>query len=249
MRPLCCAVLAAVLAVGCDEPKKETPKAKPAESTKDVEDKPAPKPAGPPELKVTADELKVGWELVLLEQREGPEKLKRLIGESKSYFEGKSVPIVAEPKARVDWMQALMKELAAVGATSFLVKTETRKTYPGELTFTPPGAVKSPQPCTLVSMILEDRATATWRIAGGTAMKRPKGLAGPDLSMTQETMERLAGGCKGSSTLFVSGAKVIEWGLIYDLAAAASKIEKAKLDQFVLLPEIPVAGRKVELGG
>ena len=65
--------------------------------------------------------------------------------------------------------------------------------------------------------------------------------------MTGETLERYGKGCKASDVLYVSAAEGVEWGLAYDLAASASKLSEAKFDEFVLLPTIPVAGRKVEL--
>jgi hypothetical protein len=97
-------------------------------------------------------------------------------------------------------------------------------------------------------MVLEDRGTAVWKLSGGTAMKRARGFAGPDLSMTQETLERLGKACSSASVIFVSGAEAIEWGLVYDLAGSAKTMPAVKFDSVVLLPETPVPGHKVELG-
>ncbi len=65
--------------------------------------------------------------------------------------------------------------------------------------------------------------------------------------MTADTLERYYKGCKTSDTLFVSGAEGIEWGLVYDLAASAKKLEKAKYERLALLSEPPTAGRPVRL--
>jgi len=65
--------------------------------------------------------------------------------------------------------------------------------------------------------------------------------------MTGDTLERYSKGCKQSDTLFVSGAQGIEWGLVYDLAASARKLEKANYEHLALLSEPPTAGRPVRL--
>jgi len=39
----------------------------------------------------------------------------------------------------------------------------------------------------------------------------------------------------------------VEWVLTYDLAASAKTIDKAPLDTFILLSEVPVPGHKVDL--
>jgi len=65
------------------------------------------------------------------------------------------------------------------------------------------------------------------------------------LSMTGDTIERFAKGCKDSSTFFVSVADGIEWGLAFDLAASSRVLEHAKFDTMVLLSEIPTPGQKV----
>jgi hypothetical protein len=96
-------------------------------------------------------------------------------------------------------------------------------------------------------MVTSDYATAVWKLSGGTAGKRPKGMAGPDLSMTGDTIERFAKGCKESSTFFVQVADGIEWGLAFDLAASSRVLEHAKFDTSVLLNEIPTPGHKVDL--
>jgi hypothetical protein len=39
----------------------------------------------------------------------------------------------------------------------------------------------------------------------------------------------------------------VEWGLVYDLAAASQSLEKAKLPKVVLMEPAPAAGRPVTL--
>ena len=92
-----------------------------------------------------------------------------------------------------------------------------------------------------------DFGTAVWKLSGGAAGKRGRGMAGPDLSMTGDTIERLAKTCEDSHTFFVSVAEGIEWGLAFDLGASSRVIPKVKFEDTVLLNEIPTPGHKVTL--
>ena len=57
--------------------------------------------------------------------------------------------------------------------------------------------------------------------------------------MTADTLERYYKGCKQSDALFVSGAEGIEWGLVFDLAASAKKLEKANPIDWCCSPNHP----------
>lgn len=233
----------------CDDPppKKnpfEGPKKDTVEPPKDAA---PPKPAGPPELGIDDLGPKVGFSRVLLDKPEGRDKLREELTQNKQHYEGKEATLSVIRKAKLAWVTTMLSELGKIGATKVIVKTETRKDYPGELPFTPEVKAPTPEPCAVVGMILDDRSAAVWKISGGTAIKRAKGLAGPDLSTTGETIERFAKGCKGSNVFFVSAQEGVEWGLAYDLAASTRVLEDVKLEAFVLLEKTPTAGRKVEL--
>jgi hypothetical protein len=236
----------ALLAGACDDPPPKKEPVKEKETATPTASATA-KPSGPPQLAI--DELgpKVGYTRVLLERPEGKDKLTEELEAVKNHFEGKDVPLVVVRQAKIPWVVAMIDGLSKIGVKRVLVKTETRKEFPTELGFTPQDQAPEAPACALAGMILEDRGTAIWKISGGTASKRAKGFAGPDLSTTSETIERYAKACKDSHLFFVSAAPVIEWGLAYDLAAAAKKVEGAGLDMPVLLREVPTAGRKVDL--
>jgi hypothetical protein len=87
-----------------------------------------------------------------------------------------------------------------------------------------------------------------WKRNGGVAGKRAKGMAGPDLSMTGESIERVAKACKQGSVLFVAGAPEIDWGLVYDLAASTKQLKDAHFEAIGLLSQTPVPGHRIELG-
>jgi hypothetical protein len=240
-------VLAAWLGA-CDDP---PPKASgaPAKATNEPPKVTEPAaPAGPPHLAIDTLGPKVGFTRVLLDKPEGRSQLAQETAAVKSHFDGKEVGMIVDRKAKISWVSAFFEELSKIGVTRIKVKTETRKEYPTELAFTPVARLSTPAPCSLAGMIMEDRSTAIWKLSGGVASKRAKGFAGPDLTMTGDTIERMAKACKESTLFFVSADEVIEWGLAYDLAASAKTVQLAGLDTFVLLPKIPVPGHKVELG-
>lgn len=206
-----------------------------------------PKPSGPPHIAIDDLGPKIGFTRVLLDKPEGREKLAKELEDAKEHFEGKEAKALIIRKAKMTHVVALFEGLSKIGVTKIVVATESREEYPKELTFTPQSKLSDPKPCTVVAMVLADRGTAVWKIAGGTATKRAKGFAGPDLTMTGDTLERYAKACKDSSTLLVSAAEGIEWGLAYDLAASTKKLEGPPFDTIVLLKETPIAGRKVSL--
>ena len=235
--------------VGCDDsPPRTNPFDRPADAPKPL---PAmteiPKPKGPPELAIDELSPRVGFSRLLLRKPEDREKLAKEIGENAEFFKGKTVPLIVDRKAQTEWVAVMIQELARVGVDAVEVATTTRKEFRQTLVFTPQQKMGSAPKCSLVGMVRADRGTAVWRLSGGVAAKRSKGFAGPDLSMTGETVERLAKGCKESGSFFVAGDPVVEWGLVYDLAASIHVLEKAKFDTNVLLQETPLAGRPVQL--
>jgi hypothetical protein len=238
----------ALLAAACDSEKPKNPFDPPADKPKEPPKlTEPPKPTGPPHLTIDTLGPKIGFNRALLDKPEGRAQLAQEVAAVRQHFEGKEAPVIVDRKAHIAWVVALIQELEKIGVSAVKLKTETRKEYPAEIRFLPPGKASS-QPCSLVAMVLEDRGTAVWKISGGAAMKRARGFAGPDLSMTQDTLERLGKACSSSSVLFVSGAEAIEWGLVYDLAAAAKTMTAPRFEDVVLLPETPVPSHKVNVG-
>jgi len=242
------AVLVALLAVAaCDE----KPKTNPFETKKDTVEPPPitepPKPKGPPDLTVSQEGPKVGWTYVMLDKPDGKQKLANEIGANKEYVSGKDVTVRADRNSKLAHVAAMIDALADGGATSITVSTETRTEFPKTVKFSPPAAGKSAPACSVVAKVLSERRNAVWSLKGGTAVKSPKGLAGPDMAMTGDSLDAAARRCKDSDFVFVSADDDVEWGLVYDLAAATQTLEKAKLGHVVLLEPSPVAGRPVKL--
>jgi hypothetical protein len=235
--------------LGCeDAPKPKNPfepaADKPIEPPKLTE---APKPEGPPDLEIDSISPKVGFERENFQFPDGRKKLAAALAQNRQHFEGKEVTLIVDRKAKQEWVSAYLAELANIGVPRAKLKTDTRNEFPHELVFTPEAKLAKPAPCSTVAMILEDRSTAVWKLSGGVAGRRGKGMAGPDLSMTGDTIERVAKACKTSSTLFVVGAPDVEWGLVYDLAASTKSLGNALFDTMALLSITPVPGHKVDL--
>ncbi len=239
------ALLALCLAaLGCEEPAKKTPT--PDATVAPPPASAIPKPDVAPILEIDTISPKVGSERALLIHPEGKAKLTELLGEAKRWIEGKEVTVIVDRKTKVPWVVTFLDELGKVGPSRITIRTETRKDFSADQRFVPEAKVQAP-PCSVVGMVTSDYGTAVWKLSGGTAGKRNKGMAGPDLSMTGDTIERFAKGCKESSTFFVQVAEGAEWGLAFDLGASSRKLEHAKFDTTVLLNQIPTPGHKVDL--
>jgi hypothetical protein len=248
VRQLALALCAAFAAFGCDDPPaKSNPFDKPKDAA--IPAPPAssiPKPDVAPILEIDTVSPKVGFERALLQHPEGKGQLTTLLAGAKKWLEGKDVVVIIDRKTKISWVATYLDELGKVGPSKITIRTDTRKEYSQDQVFVPEAKVNAP-PCSVVGMVMSDYGTAVWKLSGGTAGKRTKGMAGPDLSMTGDTIERFAKGCKESSTFFVSVAEGIEWGLAFDLAASSRVLEHAKFDTSVLLNETPTAGQKVTL--
>jgi hypothetical protein len=239
------ALLLLATVVACDDaPKAAPPK---PEATLTPSEAPPPKPAGPPTFEIDTLSAKVGFERALLDQRDGRTNLINLLKAAEKYVSGNDATLIVDRSAKLPWVIAFIDELGKLGAKHVVVKTESRKEFASSLPFSPELSLKAVPDCSVVAMVLEDRGTAVWKLSGGVATKHGKGMAGPDLSMTGDNIERFAKGCKHSSTLFISAGPSVEWGLAYDLAASAQTLPKASFDNFVLPGETPVPGHKVSL--
>jgi hypothetical protein len=239
--------MASTLLLACEET--APPGAAPSASTAAEKAEPEEEPKAAPSFSVDAIGPQVGFVRVMLDKPEGLSTLKSEISDQAEHITGKDLSVRVDRKAKLSWVSVFISELTRAGVGTLKLRTETRDEYPGELGFLAEQTATSAPRCSTVAMILEDRSTAVWQLSGGVASRRQKGMAGPDLSMTAETLERFGKGCKDSELLFVSGDSAVEWGLVYDLAASSQRLKKGYFKKVVLLNETPVAGHKVELSG
>src|SRR5438552_2063347 len=188
-------VLALLSVAGCDS----KPKPNPFETKKDTVEPPPitepPKPKGPPEFVVSSEGPKIGWTYVLLDKPDGKRKLANEIGTNKEYVAGKDVPLRVDRNAKLSYVGEMVHALADGGATSVVVSTETRPDFPKTVKFAPASSGKSAPSCSVVTKVLTERRNVVWTLKGGTAVKSPKGLAGPDMAMTQDSLDAAARRC------------------------------------------------------
>jgi len=247
--------LSLTVALGCEETKTEAVVTTQAASTapaQAAQPAPAPAPLSAPTIAVTESGPTVRGmtALVLRENGEvdvvGRGKLTGYLAEEKTFLSGNDLTIQVERQAKPQAVSILLSELSKLSPGKIRIATETRAEFPREIEFVPQESLSKLDPCTLVGAVTADRGAAIWKISGGTARKRGRGMGGPDLSMTAETIVSMKKGCE-SDVFFVGGAEGVEWGLVYDLAASAMALEKAALKRAVA-PTLPlVAGNRVDI--
>jgi hypothetical protein len=181
---------------------------------------------------------------------DGNGALERLKGEltaHREFITDKEVRFSAERAVKPAYVAVVVDALGAAGATRSLVRTSTRTEFPNEVAFVGLDHARAAPPCSVVAMITSDRGSAVWSLKGGVAGKRGKGMAGPDLTLTGETLTERAKRCPESKLLVVAGAAGVEWGLVYDLAASTKTLPKAYFGDAIVLGEPPVPGHPVKL--
>jgi hypothetical protein len=240
-------LLALVGAAGCDDKPKPSPIAT-ATATEAPAPTPTPtKPTLPPTLIVDTSGALVAGTRVTLDGTGAADRLKGELEQHRSFLESKEVRVAAERKVKPSYVASMLAALGAVGASRVLVRTSTRADFPTEMGFLPPEKAKTSPRCSVIGMILADRSSAVWHLSGGVAGRRGKGMAGPDLTLTGETIRQQAKSCKESNVLFVAGAEGVEWGLVYDLAASSKTFGATFFADAGLVGTTPVPGRPVEL--
>ncbi|MCC6647820.1 MAG: hypothetical protein IT374_19915 [Polyangiaceae bacterium] len=240
----------AVAAVGCDSPKSEAPSAPSAAPAVTSAPAAAPAPsASPPRLPnlvVDTPGVNVGGEPHHAQNPEATKRLRDAV--AKLPVSGKDVPVVALRGAKTGDVTALLGALFAAGATGAEVRTQNRDRRDTLFSVTPPKRAGKLPECTVAAMMLKDRTAASWTLRGGVALKYPRGMAGPDLTLTFEGVAKQVKACAASTALVVSGDPSVEWGLTFDLYDKLKTTEPAlPITTWIVPAEAPVAGRAVRL--
>ena len=233
-------------AVGCEDKPKPAP-APTAAATPESTPTPPPKPTLPPTIVVDTSGALVAGTRVSLDGAGAPDRVKTELAQHRAFIEGKETRFAAERPVKPAYVATMVDAIGALGAARVLVRTSTRSDFPGEISLLPLEKARSAAPCSVVAMITDDRGSAVWSLKGGVAGKRGKGMAGPDLTLTAETLTTHAKKCADSQLLFVGGAPGVEWGLVYDLAASAKTLPKPYFTELLVLAESPVPGHPVAL--
>ena len=245
-RALSTGALLAALLVGCGDrtaPPTEA-SAKPRAPSAALPAAP-PRPTAMPELLVDADGPYLDGQRIDLAAAGGSEKLTKVV--SALPLEGKPVTLLAEKKAKIANVAAVVAELGKAGAPKVTIKTDGRDDLPKEIEVTPESRLTSPPACSVTAMVTKDLSTAVWPFGGGVGKRHRKGFAGPDLSHTGDQLKKDLASCESTVAFFTSDENIL-WEMAFNLAGTiVVSDEKKKVDTLVLLREIPVAGRSVSL--
>ena len=180
-----------------------------------------------------------------LDKEPGKRELEKIVSEIP--FGSEPVEVKALPKAKTPDVVETIWALGKAGVKEIIVRTDARDDLPKELVITPQQLVSDPKPCSVVAMVTDNADTGVWAFKGGGGVRKRKGLAGPDMSNTGETIEDWLARCD-SDTAFFSTAANMPWEHGFSIGGLFRKHdEKGKIKKLVLLGSEPVAGRPVEL--
>jgi hypothetical protein len=172
--------------------------------------------------------------------------LKQLVKKHVKAAEG-TVRMVALRKASTSEVAMTVHEFFKEGVEKITISTLDRSRKQLDLELTPESKAKSVSDCSVIIKVLKDRSTASWAIKGGGAAKRyPKGMAGPDMTLTLDGVRKQLNKCE-TDTMVFAGDEEVEWGLTFDLPIAARGVSPSlELKHFVLSSTKPVSGQKVK---
>lgn len=236
--------------LGCTEEKKTPPA--PAAKAEVEETAPPPKKLDEP-LRLQIDDAgpSVGYARVVLGAADGRvtplglDQLRKELALERERIAGKNLVLDVDRRAKSTFVAALLAELFALGPGGVEVATESRAEFPKRLPFGP-ARRSTVDGCSVVGAITKERASAIWKVSGTTARKQAKGMGGPDLTIAAETIVATTKGC-GSDVFVVGGSPEVEWGLVYDLAAAGLSAPSSPLKRAAISTEPLTLGRPVEL--
>jgi hypothetical protein len=231
----------AVLALsGCkEEPKKPEPTPPAAVSTVATKQE-APKPLNAPTLLLSEDGLLINGDKV----DPVADKIVAALKERPKIV-GESVKVTILRATKMPKVDAFFTALRRLGATAVVVGTQGRDGKEASYTF---GLAANAPACSPVAHISKEMIISVWPLGGGSTKKLSKGMAGPDITQGSDAIAAQAGHCEGAVAV-VSGEDPVTFGLVFDLARAATAAElKGHPAAAQLLGKVPAAGRKVSYG-
>lgn len=201
----------------------------------------SPEPPRPPDIIIDQSTISVGQERLPTVELHLDERLSGIM-KAQPAIEGHAIDFVAMRNAKPSQVASIALALRRANASGANVKTESRDgaTVKLALSF----STKVPD-CAAVAWITKDGAIDVWPAAGATAHRVNKGLAGPDMTLGTEAVERQAGGC-AASELIVGADDRFPWGLVFDLATSATQARGSRTNA-VILTTNAVPGKKVTL--
>lgn len=235
-----------VLLLGaCDKEEPKPPMAKAVASSVASAEPVADKPKAPskPSLSLDDSGAMISGERVDLTV---PDAKLRVFGAlaGKPGVEGQTVEVDVPRKVLTSRVMSFVAGLRQAKAKGVIVKTMNRERATVDLEFS---LTTRPADCSAVGHIGKDRSIVAWSMAGGSATRYAKGMAGPDMTLGSAGVRKVAQACD-SPVWIVSADDSVDWGLVFDLALAVRKGDDAEIVRApgLSLPhETPVPGRKV----
>ena len=161
---------------------------------------------------------------------------------NKSMVVGETLEVDALRDTTMPRFMIAIDALHEAKAKSLVLKTAQRDRTMGTLAVSlEHGAIA---PCAAVAMVTKDNAINVWPYSGATAQRFSHGFAGPDITLGSAALAKLANACEAPVD-FVAGDDTIKWGVVFDLALAASQTPGFRPTSTVVLTKAPVPGRKV----
>jgi hypothetical protein len=246
-------VLIAALVVGfagaCDnnEPSKlsqlvEASQTPPAPPPDPVAQKP-PAPPAAPTIALDDSSCTINGEVVLFNTADAAGRIAGVLT-GKPLIEGEVVAVDTSRDTKVPKVAAVLGALKNARAKGMLVRTPRRDSTMGQLQL----SIDHPAvgDCSAVGMVNRDGSIAAWPVAGGVAKRFARGLAGPDITLGSEGVQKLGAGCD-SSVWFLAADDSLPWALPFDLALATVGQDggsiRAAHTVLVTTPAVP--GRKL----
>jgi hypothetical protein len=200
-----------------------------------------PEPPKAPDIIVDATRVAIGNERIPAGEPGLADKVAVFVT-GRPAIEGQVVDFVAMRNAKPSHVAAVASALRRARATGVNVKTEARD---GSTQKLPLSFTTSVADCATVAWIAKDVAIDVWPAGGGTAKRVIKGMAGPDMTLGTEAVEKQASVC-GAPELVVGSDDRLTWGLVFDLATMSLRAPGTRMSTAVLVTNA-VPGRKLEL--
>jgi hypothetical protein len=233
--------LSLALAVACDkEPSNLDTRPEPGPTAQPV---PAPtptvEPPRAPEIIVDTLNISIGTQRVPSGEPGMTDKVAVLVT-GQPMIADQAVDFVAMRGAKPSLVAAVAAALRRAKASRVTVKTSARDQTTQSL---PLLFATSFADCAAVAWIAKDAAIDVWPAGGGTAKRIIKGMAGPDMTLGTEAVQKQITGC-GAQELLVGADDRFTWGLVFDLATMSLQAPGSRTSAVVLVTNA-VPGRKV----
>jgi hypothetical protein len=236
------AALSLALGVACDkEPSNLDTRLETVQTQAAPPTTPSVEPPRAPEIIVDATNISIGAQRVPAGEPGLADKVAVLVT-GQPMIADQAVDFVAMRSAKPSHVAAVAWALRRARANGVNVKTSTRNDTTQKIPLSFASVVAD---CAAVAWIAKDAAIDVWPAGGGTAKRIIKGMAGPDMTLGGEAVQKQTGGC-GANELLVGADDRFSWGLVFDLATLSLQAPGSRVSTAVLVTNA-VPGRKVAL--